>query len=103
MDFAKKCEKRREGMESVKILARPVEAVAVFYRGQYPMPRKFRYEERDGSRRVIDVDKILESEASWLGSVDFVVYRCQSWIDGRDVRYELKYILKEARWELYKM
>ena len=36
-------------------------------------------------------------------SQDYVLYQCQSLICGQEVRYELKYILKEARWELFKM
>ena len=87
----------------MKIVSRPVEAVAVFYRGEYPEPRKFRYEDRDGVRKTISVDKILESEPLRFGSVEFILYRCQSFVRGRDVRYELKYILKDARWELYKI
>ena len=87
----------------MKIVARPVEAVAVFYRGEYPEPRKIRYEDWDGVRKTISVDKILESEPLRFGSVEFILYRCQSFVCGRDVRYELKYILRDARWELYKI
>ncbi len=56
----------------MKIVARPVEAVAVFYRGEYPEPRKIRYEDRDGVRKTISVDKILESEPLRFGSVEFI-------------------------------
>ena len=90
-------------MEEMKTLAQPVEAVAVFYRGQYPMPRKFRYVERDGCVKVVTVDRVLASEVRRLGSLDYVLYQCQSLICEQEVRYELKYILKEARWELFKM
>lgn len=87
----------------MKIVALPVDTVAVFLRGKHPAPYKFKYEDREGLRKEVRVDQILEMETRKFGGVETIIYRCQSTIEGMELRYELKYILKDARWELYKI
>ena len=87
----------------MKILARPVQAIAVFKESKYPMPYRFKYEETDGSMRDVTVDRIYFINEQKIAGIWSYVYRCQSVMDGQELVYELKYLLDEARWQLYKM
>lgn len=87
----------------MKILAEPIDA-AVWFKGQErPHPVKFRYHDRNGVLCKINVDKVLSVEESKLGGIKALIYRCQSQVDGCVKLYELKYLVSECRWELYKM
>ena len=87
----------------MKILAEPIDALVMFRGKGIPQPYKFRYEEKDGSFKEIRIDRILESEEVKLAGIRALIYRCQSEIEGAAVRYELKYLIADCRWELYKM
>lgn len=87
----------------MKIVARPVDMIAVFYQKGQPVPYKFRYETREGIRKKIQVDLVLETEKRNLAGIPVILYRCQSQYEGQEIRYELKYLIKEVRWELYKI
>lgn len=87
----------------MKIVARPVDMIAVFYQGRHPVPHKFKYLSPDGSMKYIHVERIFASEVRKNGNSEIILYQCQSRIEGEAKRYELKFFLKEARWELYKI
>lgn len=87
----------------MKILARPVWMVAKFSPGKPPIPCKFLWPQEDGSRLEIHVDRVLFSEPRTFAGIDSIVYRCQSVIAGELRPYELKYVIRQYRWELYKM
>ena len=87
----------------MKIVAKPVDMIAVFYQGRHPVPHKFKYLETDGSMKYIHVERILASEVRKAGNAEAILYQCQSRMEGEVKRYELKFFLKEARWELYKI
>jgi len=87
----------------MKILAEPIDALVMFRGKAVPQPYKFRYTERDGSIREIRIDKILETEEVKTAGIRALVYRCQSEISGVAILYELKYLIADCRWELYKM
>ncbi len=42
-------------------------------------------------------------EESKMAGVRAFIYSCQSIIKNEEKRYELKYIVAECRWELYKV
>jgi hypothetical protein len=63
---------------------------------------RIHFEDEDG-RRVISVGKVLSYETIRPAGVESCVYRCQSIIDDMETIFELKYRVKEHRWELYKM
>jgi uncharacterized protein YbjQ (UPF0145 family) len=51
-----------------------------------------------------DALREIEKRASVLGANAIVgVYLCQSEVDGVAKLYELKYLISDCRWELYKM
>ncbi len=87
----------------MKILAKDIRMIAVFDDGKgIPRPLKFMAVQEGGSF-VVRVDKIISCERRRTGGINCFVYCCQSVIDDREVRYELKYIIAECRWQLYKM
>ena len=87
----------------MKIVARPIDAIVVFQQGTHPVPHKFKFRDKDGTVKYVRVEQIFESRTGSSGSTENILYVCQSHIDGQLRRYELKYFLKEARWELYKI
>ena len=87
----------------MKIVAKPIEIIAVFYPSDVPMPYKFRMDDDDGMRITVKVDKVLETEKSRIAGIDCIIYKCQSIINGLERRYELKFIINKCRWELYKI
>ena len=87
----------------MKIVAMPIDTVVVFTKGRNPAPYKFKFINQEGQWEYVSVDKILETEKINFGGVPAILYRCPSKIKDRELRYELKYIIKEVRWELYKI
>ncbi|MDF2656547.1 MAG: hypothetical protein K0R19_3021 [Bacillota bacterium] len=87
----------------MKILAEPIEAAVWFKAKEKPWPVKFRYSDREGMLRRVNVDKIISVDEIKTAGIRAFVYRCQSEIDGVMKAYELKYLVSDCRWELYKM
>lgn len=87
----------------MKILAEPIEAAVWFKSKEKPHPVKFRYSGGDGLLRKVNVDKIISVDEIKTAGIRAFVYRCQSEIDGAMKVYELKYLVSDCRWELYKM
>ena len=94
----------------MKIVAEPVDMIAEFASGdrrcgssEKPLPCKFRYTDLAGIAREIYVDRVIHSELAVSGGVRSYIYRCQSVVENIEKIYELKYIIGECRWELYKI
>lgn len=87
----------------MKIVAEPIDAVVKFKGKEKPTPYKFRYTDKEEICHEVKVDKILTVEETKLAGIRSIKYLCQSEIDGIVKRYELKYIISDYRWELYKM
>lgn len=87
----------------MKILAEPIDAVVKFKGREKPIPYKFRYSDKEETIHEVKVDKILMSEETKLAGIRAYIYLCQSSIDGITKLYELKYLINDCRWELYKM
>lgn len=88
----------------MRIIARPVKTIAVFERdGSPPVPYKFKYEGDDGSLITIRVDRVIYTHRSRIAGIESIIYACQSFMDGEEKRYELKYILGRCQWQLYKI
>ena len=66
----------------MKLLAKPVDMLVVFRaEARIPRPYKFKLEENGEN----------------------ILYLCQSTINGREKRFELKYYCSTCEWQLYKM
>jgi hypothetical protein len=88
----------------VRILAEPIDAVVKFSKGKgNPVPYKFRYSDSDEVEHEIKIDKILMVEETKKAGIRALVYLCQSQVEGIIKLYELKYLISDYRWELYKM
>ena len=87
----------------MKILAAPIEVAVWFKSKEKPQPVKFRLEDAGGVVRQIKVDRIQSVEEIKTAGIRAFVYRCQSQVNGMETLYELKYIVNDCRWELYKM
>ena len=98
-----KGERAKKDVSTMKMLSLPINAIVVFNHGDRPQPREFRYVERDGSMQDVKVDQVLYVEEKNRLSNPIFIYHCQSTIRGMNRRYELKYFLRDARWELLKM
>jgi hypothetical protein len=86
----------------VKIVAKPIEMIAVFDKKGTPKPLRFQIEE-DGVLHTVKVDKIVSSESIRPAGMEALVFRCQSVISGIQKQYELIYRIKPHQWELYKI
>lgn len=83
-------------------LATPIEVGAVCPKDKNPVPKKFKWI-NDDQVMQITVDKVLSVEeirdvGSWS-----LLYRCQSYIDGLQKTYELKFIIDRHEWQLFRM
>ena len=86
----------------MRIVNRPVDMIAVFMRGEDPKPKRFRFRDHDDTERIVNVQKILSiTEDDWKKDPTFT-YECQSRIGASDKRYQLRYHIDTAKWELYK-
>ncbi|MGI6730816.1 MAG: hypothetical protein ACOX5F_02825 [Anaerovoracaceae bacterium] len=87
----------------MKILAAPIETAVWFKLKEKPYPIKFRYSDREGLVHKVNVGKIISIDETKRAGIRAYIYRCQSEIDGIMKAYELKYLIDDCRWELYKM
>lgn len=86
----------------MKIVAKPIKTMVVFeYEGKMPIPYKFKFQQDDGSEKIIRIDKRITSYTQRIAGIDTIIYECQSLIDGIEKRYKLKYILSQCKWQLY--
>lgn len=89
----------------MKILSEPIDAIVTFKAegNNKPRPYKFRYRDRDSNTYEVKIEKIFHVEEWKFAGVKSIVYRCSSMICGVEKLYEIRYIIEECRWELYKM
>ena len=87
----------------MKLLMRPIDAIVVFKGSGKPLPYKFRYTDSDGSSREVYVKRILTATEERVAGMPTYFYDCQSDFNGSEKRYQLKYVIPECRWELYKL
>lgn len=87
----------------MKIVAKPIDMVAWFDKFGNPNPVRFRIEEENSEQTTIKVDRILQRAKEKLAGNQMIVFQCQSYINGLDKIYELKYELSTCRWILFKI
>lgn len=80
----------------------PIEMIAKFTVKGQPRPVKFRIEQEQGVQEIA-VSRILAQEEERLAGNRMLVYRCQSFVQGVEKLYELKYELATCRWYLSKI
>ena len=66
-------------------------------------PIKFRYSEDNGSEKVIKVDRVISKNMERLCGNNAWIFDCQSIINGSERLYQLKFIISECKWLLWKI
>ena len=87
----------------MKVLEREVDVLSVCYIGKPPQPRKFKIRYRDGRHRTVTVDQIKRVDSVTPAGHPNFVYFCYSEVDDRILDYELRYFVREMKWELYRV
>ena len=87
----------------MKLLAKPVDMIVVF-RADANIPRPWKFKLEEGGEIVkVQVDRIIDATKSKVCGAENILYLCQSTINGREKRFELKYYCSSFEWQLYKM
>lgn len=87
----------------MKVVEKPIAIVCWFDRFGNPNPIKFRIEEEDSEQATIKIDRILQRAKEKLAGNHMIVFQCESFINGVQKIYELKYELSTCKWILYKI
>lgn len=86
----------------MKVVAKPIDVIAVFTKEGVPTPIRFKFSEED-TITVIKVDRVIIRDLERFAGNNMVVFRCQSLIDNMQKVYELKYELSTCKWILFKI
>ena len=87
----------------MKALRTTVDMIAVFRAGEIPEPIRFRFRDRRGKETVIKVGKVIDLSINNYNTPKDITYTCQSIVGRRQIQYDLKYVGRDIRWELYKI
>ena len=87
----------------MKAVRATVDMVAVFRGGEIPEPVRFRYTDREGRETVIKVGEVTDLRIDRYSNGKNITYTCTSLVGRRQLKYELRYIGNDIRWELYKV
>lgn len=85
----------------MKVVAKEIEVICWFSK-EGVTPLKFRYQEQD-NYKVIKVDKVISMDKEKLCGNIALIFNCQSIIDGVEKLYQLKYIVQDMKWLLFKI
>lgn len=96
---------KRKGSIDMKLLSEPIDAIVRFRASGdgTPLPYKFRYKDSYDNAYEVRIDRIDQVKEWRFGGKRSFVYRCTSNICGAQRMYEIRYLVDECRWELYKM
>lgn len=87
----------------MKIVAKPIDMIATFSDNKKRIPYKFKFFQDSGDKTEVLVDKIVSVEESRIAGIDTLIYTCESKVLDETRLYQLKYIIRQYRWELYKI
>lgn len=87
----------------MKIIAKPVKAIAVFDYDGTITPYKFKYKKNMNEEKEVIVENILFSERHKIAGVDSIMFRCENYVENQRVLYEIKYLQNKCRWILYRI
>ena len=83
-------------------ISKPISVIAIFLPGENPRPYKFKYQEGD-ELITVKVDHVMHSYKGAEYGTKMISYTCQSFINGVEKHYELRYLIKTCQWQLYKV
>lgn len=87
----------------MKSVREPVDVIAVFHREGYPTPYKMRYEDRAGNQLTMKIDSVCGVDEEFSFGQKQYLYTCQSTVGDWTRKFELRYFLRDAKWELMKI
>lgn len=83
----------------MRIVAKPIECVAIFEKNDRPKPIRFRYKDSVEKEHVIHVHRITDISISKMAGIDALVYTCYT----NEKLYELKFELDACIWYLFRI
>ena len=87
----------------MEIVSKPIDVIAVFNGQALPRPYKFKCCERGCRNPEVKVDRIVCTEKQHIAGQNSYIYECISVVGGIETRYQLKYVIAETKWLLYKI
>ena len=87
----------------MEIINRPIEMISFCAANGELKPLRFRYEGYGHHTRIVRVREILSAKESALVGIQSFLYLCRAMVDGRDQLFELRYMVKDHSWVLYRM
>ena len=89
----------KEGtLKVMREIAKELKVLAVFEKGNPPLPCKFKITDTQGEEHTINVDKITRIDDR---RIQFVSYHCESYSDNLSKRYLLQYWKDNYKWSLF--
>ena len=86
----------------MRILEKEIDVICICNKGKPPKPCRFKLSYSDGTVRTIEVDNIVLTEKFLPGGSTYYLYHCASEVNGSIVEYELKYFVRDIKWQLYR-
>jgi len=86
----------------MRTIAKEIEMICLF-NAKGVTPIRFKYKEYDSSYKVIKVDKVISKNMEKLCGNFAWIFDCQSVIDEVERLYQLKFIISECKWILFKI
>ncbi|MGE4282358.1 MAG: hypothetical protein AB7G87_01415 [Clostridia bacterium] len=87
----------------MKILMQPVQMISHFYPEEVPRPVKFRVKDTTGEFVEVKIERILYHSEQKVGQERWILYKCETILNGQKRLLELKFEKSSCRWILFKM
>ncbi len=87
----------------MKTLAKPIEMISWTEESGRIHPLRFKIESPDGSRHVIKVSNIYNSELNRIAGNKVYKFTCEIKMNGYNKICELRYDVDSCRWSLFKL
>lgn len=94
---------KRKGGFLLNVVEKDIDVLCIFYEGEIPMPRKFKLKRKTGEITTVDVEHITRYEKLTPGGLYNIVYHCQSEVQDCIINYDLRYFVKDMKWQLYRV
>lgn len=87
----------------MKVVAKPIDAVAWFTKDGTPNPVKVRIVRDDKTELVYKINKIVKTEKIKLAGNPTIVFTCQGTVNGVEKLFEIRYENLTCKWTLFKI
>lgn len=87
----------------MKVIAKPIDIVLWVDKEGAITPVRFRIMNEENSAAVIKINKIICRDKERFNGNIMYIFKCQSYINGMQKIFELKYELETCKWMLWKI